>query len=193
MADRRFAVPFQRHDIATHRVETCSVTSDSVRVDYVRAYLPKDETNRREDGEISTSYFLKELIRRLVFFSRSSTNPVASPDGRLHWRRTHNLAQNKTGSSVHSDEPFFLAYSFGNLNYYTQTNHVSPQFTVLASEVTKLLGVDREFLKSDTIVIRGGVLSGLRVLDSMIRNNPSNLMRVIPTKGARRHRRLFRN
>jgi predicted phosphodiesterase len=36
-----------------------SVSSDSARVDYVRAYLPKDETSRRKNGEISTSYLLK--------------------------------------------------------------------------------------------------------------------------------------
>ena len=35
------------------------VASESVRVDYVRAYLPKDETSRRKNGEISTSYLLK--------------------------------------------------------------------------------------------------------------------------------------
>ena len=52
------------------------------------------------------------------------------------------------------------------------------------------MGVDQDFLKSDTDHIRGGVLFGLRVLDGMIRNNPSNLMRVIPTKGARRQRKF---
>ncbi|MEE2825740.1 MAG: metallophosphoesterase, partial [Planctomycetota bacterium] len=36
-----------------------SVSSDSARVDYVRAYLPKDETSRRKNGGISTSYLLK--------------------------------------------------------------------------------------------------------------------------------------
>lgn len=57
-------------------------------------------------------------------------------------------------------------------------------------QIAMLAGVDREFLKSDTAGTSRGVLSGLRVLDSMIQNNPSNLMRVIPTKGARRHRKF---
>lgn len=61
---------------------------------------------------------------------------------------------------------------------------------VLVLAVARGLGVDQEFLKSDTVDIRGGVLFGLRVLDDMIRNNPSNLIRVIPTKGARRQRRF---
>ena len=55
-----------------------------------------------------------------------------------------------------------------------------------------LAGVDREFLKSDTNSSSGGVLCGLRVLERMIQNNPSNLMRVIPTKGARRQLRFPR-
>ena len=37
-----------------------SVASDSARVDYVRAYLPKDETSRRSNGEISSSYLVNE-------------------------------------------------------------------------------------------------------------------------------------
>ena len=36
-----------------------NVSSDSTRVDYVRAYLPKDETTRRVNGELSTSYLVK--------------------------------------------------------------------------------------------------------------------------------------
>ncbi len=36
-----------------------NVSSDSGRVDYVRAYLPKDETSRRTNGEISASYIVK--------------------------------------------------------------------------------------------------------------------------------------
>ncbi len=36
-----------------------NVSSDSARVDYVRAYLPKDETSRRTNGEISASYIVK--------------------------------------------------------------------------------------------------------------------------------------
>ena len=36
-----------------------SVSADTARVDYVRAYLPKDETVRRTNGEISASYFVK--------------------------------------------------------------------------------------------------------------------------------------
>ena len=36
-----------------------SVSSDSARVDYVRAYLPKDESSRRINGEISASYIVK--------------------------------------------------------------------------------------------------------------------------------------
>ncbi len=81
-------------------------------------------------------------------------------------------------------------FLFGNLNYYARTNHLSDQLMVFTSVIAKDSGVDQEFLKSDTKDIRGGVLFGLRVLDGMIRNNPSNLIRVIPTKGARRQRRF---
>ena len=52
------------------------------------------------------------------------------------------------------------------------------------------MGVDRKILKRDTRRICGGVLYGLRVLDSVIPNNPSNLIRVIPAKGARRQLRF---
>ncbi|MCP4778628.1 MAG: metallophosphoesterase [Planctomycetaceae bacterium] len=36
-----------------------SVSSDFARVDYVRAYLPKDETNQRTNGEIGSSYLIE--------------------------------------------------------------------------------------------------------------------------------------
>jgi len=79
---------------------------------------------------------------------------------------------------------------YENVDRNTQSSHVSPQFTVFASGIPKHVGVDHESLKSDTCFNRRGVLSGLRVLVRMIPNNPSNLIRVIPTKGARRQRRF---
>lgn len=36
-----------------------SVSADSARVDYIRAYLPKDESGRRKNGEIGTSYLIE--------------------------------------------------------------------------------------------------------------------------------------
>ena len=78
----------------------------------------------------------------------------------------------------------------GNLDDAPKTLHVLKPFSAVTCGIAMLAGVDREFLKSDTIGPSGGVLSGLRVLERMIQNNPSNLMRVIPTKGARRHCRF---
>ena len=80
----------------------------------------------------------------------------------------------------------------GNLDDAPKTLHVLKPFSAVTCGIAMLAGVDREFLKSDTIGPSGGVLSGLRVLERMIQNNPSNLMRVIPTKGARWHLRFPR-
>jgi len=35
-----------------------SVSSDSARVDYIRAYLPKDESGQRQNGEVGSSYLI---------------------------------------------------------------------------------------------------------------------------------------
>ena len=35
-----------------------SVSSDSARVDYIRAYLPKDESGRRINGGVGSSYLI---------------------------------------------------------------------------------------------------------------------------------------
>jgi len=36
-----------------------SVASEQVKVDYVRCYLPKDETDRRKTGEVAYTYTIK--------------------------------------------------------------------------------------------------------------------------------------
>jgi hypothetical protein len=37
-----------------------------VTVDYIRAYLPKDETNEHNNGEIAYSYTIKKRINLLT-------------------------------------------------------------------------------------------------------------------------------
>ncbi len=63
-----------------------NVSSDGVKVDYVRAYLPKNETSTRKNRDVSVSYFIgskncyDEQTNNLVLWNSNYTNEMVYPN-----------------------------------------------------------------------------------------------------------------